>query len=319
VVATGRRFLLEGIAMSRLPRVSFPAIGLILISAFLVAACGGSAARPEILSTVGDSIGDGSAAPAPAAGVPGTPERGDGNAAFRDDAKIIRTGSLSLRVTDLEASVRAGRDAIRAIGGYVGASRQTNNGDASTASVAYRIPSASWDDALDALRRLGTVLGEETDAVEVTGQIVDLQARIRNLRASETALQQIATTATKITDVLEVEKRLSEVRGQIEQLDAQRAELEDRAGYGTLTVTYGIQVVAVSEAAKGWEPAVEVDRATGSLINVLQAVTTAGIWFAIVWLPILFAIGLLSAAVVFVLRRLGVIRKPEPGPAAPAG
>jgi hypothetical protein len=314
MAATGRRMLLEAIEMFRPLRVSRPAIGLLVAVAFLLAACAGSAAQPEILSTVGDSIGDG--APVPAA-QPGRDQGGDGNAAFRDDAKIIRTGSLSLRVTDLDASVRAGRDAIRAMGGYVGASRQTNDGDASTASIAYRIPAASWDDALDALRRLGTVLGEETDAVEVTGQIVDLQARIRNLRASETALQQIATTATKITDVLEVEKRLTEVRGQIEQLDAQRADLEDRAGYGTLTVTYGIQVVAVTEAAKGWEPAVEVDRATGSLINVLQAVTTAGIWFAIVWLPILLAIGLLSAAVVFVLRRLGVIRKPEPTPATP--
>jgi hypothetical protein len=307
--------------MLRPLRVSRPIIGLILVIAFLLAACAGSSS--EILSTVGDSIGDGAPVPAAAPGQTNTDQGGGrdvagGNAAFRDDAKIIRTGSLSLRVTDLEATVRAGRDVVRAMGGYVGASRQTNDGDASTASIAYRIPSARWDDALDALRHLGTVLGEETDAVEVTGQLVDLQARIRNLRASETALRQIATTATKITDVLEVERRLTEVRGQIEQLDAQRADLEDRAGFGTLTVTYGIQIVAVTEAAKGWEPAVEVDRATGSLINVLQAVTTAGIWFAIVWLPILFAIGLLSAAVVFVLRRLGVIRRPEPTPATPA-
>jgi Domain of unknown function (DUF4349) len=304
--------LLEATAMSHPLRVSRPAIVLVIFVVFLLAAC--ASGSQTILSTVGDSIGDG--APVPAA-APGR-DVGGGEAAFRDDAKIIRTGSLSLRVTDLEATVRAGREAIRSMGGYVGASRQTNDGDASTASIAYRIPSDRWDDALDALRRLGTVLGEETDAVEVTGQIVDLQARIRNLRASETALQQIATTATKITDVLEVEKRLSEVRGQIEQLDAQRSDLEDRAGYGTLTVTYGIQIVAVTEAAKGWEPAVEVDKATGSLINVLQAVTTAGIWFAIVWLPILFAIGLLSAAAVFVLRRLGVIRKPEPTPVTPA-
>ncbi len=305
--------------MFRPLRVTRQATGLIVLIAFLVVACG-SGSSDTILSTVGDSIGKPASDPIPAAGLPDAdPGRdvGDGQtAAFRDDAKIVRTGSLNLRVDDLDASVRAGRDAIRGFGGYIGASRQTNDGDASTASIAYRIPSASWDDALDALRRLGTVLGEETDAVEVTAQIVDLEARIRNLRASETALQQIATTATKITDVLEVEKRLSEVRGQIEQLDAQRGELEDRAGFGTLTVTYGIQVVAVTEAAKGGEPAVEVDRATGSLINVLQAVTTAGIWFAIVWLPILLAIGLLAAGVVFVLRRLGVIERPD-SPATP--
>lgn len=300
--------------------VSRSTTGLILVLSFLVggllAACG-SGSSDTILSTVGAPIGDSGGEPA-ASGAPARGLGGGESAAFRDDAKIVRTGSLNLQVKELDAAVRAGRDAIRAVGGYVGASRQTNSGENSVASIVYRIPSDRWDDALDALRGLGTVLGEETDAAEVTGQIVDLEARIRNLRASEEALQKIATTATKITDVLEVERRLSEVRGQIEQLDAQRADLEDRAGFGTLTTTYGIQVVAVTEAAKGWEPAVEVDRATGSLITVLQAVTTAGIWFAIVWLPILLAIGLLSAAVVFVLRRLGVIQRPESTPVTPA-
>ncbi|HEV8490322.1 MAG TPA: DUF4349 domain-containing protein [Candidatus Limnocylindrales bacterium] len=281
--------------------------GLVVAVALLLAGCAGSS--QTTLSTVGDSIGSGGA---PAASSRPAPIAASGDtAAFRDDAKIIRNGSLSLRVEDLDAAVRAGRDAIRAIGGYVGASRQANNGDNSVASIAYRIPAARWDDALDTLRQLGTVLSEETDAVEVTGQIVDLEARIRNLRASETALQKIAAGATKVTDVLEVERRLTEVRGQIEQLDAQRADLEDRAGYGTLTVTYGIQVVAVTEAAKGWDPATEVDRATGSLIEILQALTTAGIWFAIVWVPILLTIGLVAAAVVFVLRRLGVMRRPD--------
>lgn len=301
--------------MLRPLRVSRSSIGLIVVLAFLVSACGG-AATDTILSTVGSSIGPQYPVAAPA---PGS-EPGDGQtAAFRDDAKIIRTGTLSLKVDDLDAAVGAGRDTVRTMGGYVGASRQTNDGENSFASVSYRIPADRWDDAVAALRRLGTLLGEETDAVEVTGQVIDLEARIRNLRASETALQGIAATATKITDVLEVEKRLSEVRGQIEQLEAQLADLEDRAGFGTLTVTYGIEVVAVTQAARGFDPATEVDRATGSLIDILQGLTTAGIWFAIVWLPILLAIGLIVAVVLFVLRRLGVIQRPDTSPATPAG
>lgn len=301
--------------MLRAPRVSRSSISFLVPIAFLLAACGSSGGTT--LSTVGDSI-DGAGVPA-ATSRPASVAPGGDTAAFRDDAKIIRNGSLSLRVDDLDAAVRAGREAIRAVGGYVGASRQANDGDNSVASISYRIPAARWDDALDTLRGLGTVLSEETDAVEVTGQIVDLEARIRNLRASETALQRIAAEATKVTDILEVEKRLTEIRGQIEQLDAQRADLEDRAGYGTLTVTFGIQVVAVTEAAKGWDPATEVDQATGSLIQILQALTTAGIWFAIVWVPILLTIGLVAAAAVFVLRRLGVMGRPDSSKAPLAG
>ena len=43
----------------------------------------------------------------------------------------------------------------------------------------------------------------------MTSQVVDLQARIANLRASETALQGIAAKATKISDVLEVQAQLT--------------------------------------------------------------------------------------------------------------
>jgi len=305
-------------------------IGSILI---VLAACG-SAGSAQILSTVGDSVGGNdsgqgayngeqplpagqaaaSAAPAqPASGEGG----GDGVGALIDDAKIIRTGTIDLEVTDVPTALMTARDGIRAMGGYVGASQTANVDDRPTASITYRIPAARWEDALDLLRRLNgltsKVVTEQTQAVEVTGQVVDLQARIKNLRASEAALQQIATGTTKISDVLEVQQQLTNVRGQIEQLSAALADLQDRAGLATLTATFSVPIVAVDVATKGWEPSVVVDEATASLVNVLQALTTAGIWFAIVWLPILLVLGVIVALVIWVGRRLGLIRPRRSG------
>jgi hypothetical protein len=300
----------------------------LVLGALLVALVAGCGSGSTILSKVGASVGnsDGyqgdpgaSAAPYPATGSgDGAGEQGL-NAVFRDDAKIVRTGSLSLQVDDLTSAVRAARDAVRGISGYVAGSRQTNDGDQSVAEVTYRIPSDRWDEALDAIRKVAKkVVGEQTSSVEVTGQLVDLEARIANLRATEKAFQAIATQATKISDILEVQNQLTNVRGQIEQLDAQRSHLSDQASYGTLNVTYGIEVAAVTTAAKGWNPGQEVDRATASLVDLLQAVTTAGIWFAIVWLPILLMIGIIVAIVSVVLRRTGVVRRGDPPTPAPA-
>jgi hypothetical protein len=214
---------------------------------------------------------------------------------------------MALRVGDLGRAVDDGRAVVDRLGGYVAGSRVASGGDEQTASYQYRIPSDRWDEGIAALRALGTVIDEETDSAEVSGQIVDLEARIRNLRASETALQRIAEQATAVKDILAVEERLTAVRGQIEQLDAQRANLEDQAAYGTMTVTYGTEVVAVIEAAKGWDPAQEVDRASATLVEVLQALTSAGIWFGIVWLPMLMAILLIALVARFVLRRSGAL------------
>ena len=80
------------------------------------------------------------------------------------------------------------------------------------------------------MRTLGTkVLGEHTDSTPVGGQIVDLQARIANLKASEKAIQAIMDKATTIADVLTVQQRLAEVQGQIEELSGQTSG-PDRPG-----------------------------------------------------------------------------------------
>jgi hypothetical protein len=299
------------------------AITLSALAALACAQSGGIA----ILSTVGDSIG-GAPAASPGAGGPSTGRNSDQGTktgsdsdpfAPRDDAKIVRTGSISLQVEDVTAAVGRARAAIHGVGGYIGESHQARSDDRPVASITYRIPTDRWDDAVDALRGLGTVVEEQTEAVEITGQLVDLAARIENLRASEQALQQIAASATRIPDVLEVQQRLSEVRGQIEQLTAQQAHLEDRASYGTLTVTFGEEVEAIAEAAEDWSAGTEVERASASLVDILQALATAGIWFGIVWLPMLILLGVLSFVGLVVLRRLGFVRREIPPAAASPG
>lgn len=287
----------------------------LLVVALALSACGSGASAPN-LSAIGDSSrgsgGAPSAAPAPASGTDGFVD-GTNAIGARDDAKIVRTGAIDLEVTDVPKALRAARDAIVGLGGYVGASNTSNYQDRPSAQITYRIPVDRWEAALDALRNLNgltsKVVNENTEAVEVTGQVVDLGARIRNLRASETALQGIAAKATKISDVLEVEARLTDVRGQIEQLTAELVNLNDRAGYATLAVSFNSPVVAVEAANKGWEPAATVDEAAASLISIAQALATAGIWFLIVWLPVLLVLGLIVTVCVWLGRRAGLRRR----------
>jgi hypothetical protein len=303
-----------------------PAIArLLLLSgiALVVSACGSSAARPA-----GQAAGAAPAGgPVQAAASAGSAfsnggsgsgsQGGDGQpAALIDDAKIVRTGSLEVTVADTDKAVLAARDAIRGLGGYIGASQQQRTDDKVVAMVTYRIPVARWEDALTAIRGLGTEVSEQTQAVEVTGQLVDLDARIRNLKASETALVGFAAQAPKTSDLLEIQARLTDTRGQIEQLTAQQATLSDQAALATLTVTYGTSLVAVTEATAKWDPAAEVDRASATLIGVGQAIASFVIVFAIVWVPILILVGVLAAIGLVIARRLGWRR---PGGLPPIG
>lgn len=287
-------------------RIIRPLLPIILL-AFTLAGCSGSSAN---LAPVGQAVGDAAGKPQPAPAAGGAPVDGSSQAiGARDDAKIIRTGTMDLEVSDVPSAVRAARDAIVALGGYVGASNTSNKGDQPTAEITYRIPADRWEAALDSLRSLNglttKVVTESTAAVEVTAQVVDLEARIRNLQASEVALLGIAAKATKISDVLEVQARLTEVRGQIEQLTAQLKDINDRAGFATLAVRYNVPLVALEVAARNWEPKTAIDEAAATMLAILQNLVTAGIWFAIVWLPILIVVGILAAIGVQIVRRFG--------------
>ncbi|MEI7745022.1 MAG: DUF4349 domain-containing protein [Chloroflexota bacterium] len=281
----------------------------------LVAACGGTASAP--LDNVGAPIpnegGQAAATAAPATAIPATDGSGSGSGSTdgnngavvpRSDLQIVYTGSLEMMVSDVSTAVAKGRTAVLATGGYIGASSETNDGDKHLATITYRIPASRWEDTLTALRGVGDkVINEETQATEVGGQIVDLEARIRNLRASEEVLVGIAKSTGKVSDLLEVQSRLSDVRGQIEELDGQRAQLTDQVAYGTLVTTYGTEIVAVVEQAKGWDPATEVDGATATLIAAGQTIASAAIWFGIVWLPMLLLVLLIALIVRAAFRR----------------
>jgi hypothetical protein len=243
----------------------------------------------------------------------GQPGRSGGDTgAPLDDARIIRTGTISLEVREVPAALQTARDAIRSMGGYIGASQTYGEGDRPVAVITYRVPADRWEDALDLLRDLDgqttKVVEEQTQAVEVTGAVADLEARIRNLRASEEALQAIAAKAVRISDVLEVQAQLTQVRGEIEALSAQLKDLEDRADYATLTASYRLPVVAVEIAREDWDPTSIVDEAAASLINVVQTLAGVGIWFVIVGLPIVLMAGALVLVAMWTFRRLGIAR-----------
>ena len=306
------------------------AAGGILVVALVVTACAGSAATPA--GAMGQSLAlpsAAAAAPAPPdaqraadnGGSTGTSGSGSGSGEAvnavpaPDQALIVKTGSMVLDVTDLDAALLKAQAAVAAVGGYVSGSDRSGQGDQQVASVTYRIPAAGWDRALDGVRAVGTrVEKEQTGAVEVTGQVMDLGARITNLKVTEAALQAIMARATKIPDVLDVQQQLTNVQGQIEQLTTEKQHLEQQAALSTLTVVFQTPVVAVTTATSGWNPGAQVDRATAQLIEMGQGIVSIVIWLGIVGVPVLLVVLLIALPAIWIARRmLGRMRSVGPG------
>ena len=289
-----------------LPSFSTPAkIGVVAALVLALSASGG-------FNALLFGASGGASAPVEKSDTGGVPTAIPGDSAITGDRiDVVRNGSFSLEVTDVEASLTKLTDVVKSQGGYISGSYRYTEASMPYLTVTFRVPAASFDAAVLALRAEGTVLSEQISTYEVTMQLVDLEARLRNLRASEAALLELMSRATTVADVLAVQTQLTAVRSDIESYDAQRAALADQVDMTTISVTISPVGSSISNAANGFDLGKEISLAVANLISVGRTVVVAAINLVIVVLPIAIigalAGGLLGRTVtplVALLRRL---------------
>jgi len=294
------------------------AVVLVLLIALALAACGAGAA--SMFQNVGDDLAADEAAQNPAPSTAGEPQAfapGPSSPpvpfAALADRQIIKTGEVIVEVDNVAAALGRVRALTGQLGGYVGGSQAGTLEDSATLTL--RIPADRFEDALAQLHELeGKVVSESTREEDVTSAIVDLEARIANLEASELQYRALVERAQAIDDILAVQTRLDSVRGEIEQLSAQHEQLSGLAGMSTLTVTLTPSPIPVVEqATEDWDPGATFENAVAALVGFGQGATDVLIWLGIVGLPLLLAVGVLALVVG---RMLPLARRRLPAPPA---
>jgi len=129
--------------------------------------------------------------------------------------------------------------AVEEAGGYVAqASAAETPNQPQRADLTVRVPVEKLPAVLEQVRGLGRVVNEQLSSEEVTAQVVDLEARLRNSRATEARLISVLEQRTgKVADILQVEREIARTREEIERMEAQRKNLVARVELATVSVT----------------------------------------------------------------------------------
>lgn len=165
--------------------------------------------------------------------------------------ELIRKGSLRLSVpvvADATASVQA---LAKGLGGYVGDMQwEAEEGGRPSAHLTVRVPARHFEALLTAVGSVGRLLHKELTTEDVTAEVVDQKARVRNLKAEEARLLELLKRTGKLSEVLEVERELARVRGEVEGIQSRLRELANLVGLATLEVHLTERLPQVGEA--GW-------------------------------------------------------------------
>lgn len=174
------------------------------------------------------------------------PEGADGSVPI--DAlgrQIIRQGRINIEVGDVDTGFSRIEDIARQNGGFVAessiySSPRDERGVVPPTRGAYlrlRIPADRFEAVREQIAELAdAVLALDTSSQDVTMEVADFQARLRNLRSTEQQYLTLLGDAADVGEVIQVTDRLSGTRGEIERIETQLEALAALVELATLHV-----------------------------------------------------------------------------------
>jgi PKD repeat protein len=151
---------------------------------------------------------------------------------------VVRNGEMQVVVSDVAATLDNIGKIAADFGGYVVTAQKWKDGERNMGNISVRILAENYDKTIAAVRALSmSVISETTSSQDVTEEYVDLEARVKNLEATESQLLNIMVTANKTEDILSIQRELTSVRGEIEQAKGRMQYLQRTSATSVVQVT----------------------------------------------------------------------------------
>src|SRR4051812_14899894 len=208
--------------------------------------------------------------------------------------QVISTGDVRVEASDLGKARDALDRLLGRYGGYVSDEQTTNDkhGRTSRSVLKVRVPSQYFDQLMAAFDDFSTVLDTDRQAVDVTTEVIDLDARIRTAGVSLQRLRGFLGKADDVDSIIRLESEISSREADLSSLQQQQKYLDDQTSLATVTVTMTRPAAAskpepqhagfLTGLANGW------DALLGALVvtaTVLGALTPFAVLVALVGVP----------------------------------
>lgn len=228
VTGLGAVLLAGSVAISGCGSAGDSASGASSLQAEKGTAADGGMARPDAATRQKAKTSDGSTA---------SDSSGAADAARAAQRHVIRTARLTVETEDVQDGLDEARTAVTTAGGFVAQETTDRDADGEERSrVTFKVPPEEYQGVLDTLAGIGELVQRQASAKDVTGEVVDVESRIKTQQASVARIRELMDDATALSDVVTLESELSSRQADLEALQARLKSLESRSGMATVTL-----------------------------------------------------------------------------------
>lgn len=150
------------------------------------------------------------------------------------DRQIIRTATMSIEVDEPKATAEWVLSFVKARAGHIENTTESSQG---IINLKIRIPSNTLDELLDQISTQGSVSEQSTNSRDVTEEMMDVEAELKNLLELRARLRLLLQKAEKVSELLEIERELARVQTQIDRIEGRRKFLSSQVAFSSLELT----------------------------------------------------------------------------------
>jgi hypothetical protein len=221
-----------------------------------------------------------------------------------EDRKIILNAEVRLRVEDIESVCEKVKGKTLELKGYLNDYSIRTGENNTHADISLKVPSTHYQELLDFIVEQGKPDYKREYTNDVTTQYIDLEARVKVLKAEEESLLNLLNKAETIEDILKIKAQITSTRQERESLEGQFKALSHSVEYATINISLykprnsdtNLNVENLNIFTRSWSGLIYgLNTLTAKVGNIIVLFFTA--------LPTLILIALVIVAFIYIKRR----------------
>jgi len=264
-------------------------IGILIIVAVLLAACGSAGSSSAGTTTTGSINAPDQPAHSTSNGSTSSPNQPNKSSADIGPQYLIKSLQVDMAVKDTQkvaADLQAWISATDPRSSSIGIDYTQAGDNLYNVSMKFSVQSTLYPQieqylANYASQQNGKLLNLHQDTQDVTNDYIDTQSRLKNLRTAQTRLLTLLSHTNTVGDIITVQTQLTDVEGQIEQIEEHLNALQGQVTF--YTVTINLQPISSVAPTPGgsWNPLKTLQDALAASLAFGAGLVTLFIWLAV--------------------------------------
>ena len=178
-------------------------------------------------------------------------QSGNSGNAINTERKIIKTGSISFKVEELDKTSDEIKALINNNNAYIIEERGENQQNRVEKNLTVKVPAVKFEEFIAALEDIaGKPANKHISSEDISERYIDTEVRLKAKQKLEDRYLELLNKANNVSEIMQIERELNNIRADIESAESILKSYDNQISYSQLNI-YLYKEISTSDV-KSW-------------------------------------------------------------------